>query len=198
MYKGYPPPPVSYYGRERGGGGVGGGLPSAGGLNGFPRFQPPAGPFNIGRGGGALESRRMFDSGRGGNRTGGNIGFGGGRGGGTGFEGRGGGRGAGRGGSSRGELGSIVLPNQNFGNLVPFEKNFYTECPSVRAMTESEVKIYRERRDITVEGYDVPKPIRSFQEANFPGILFFHELNGIVFVFFHYSRNLLIVFYLVC
>lgn len=173
LYKGYQPPPVPYYGRERGGGGA---LPNAGGFNAFPRFQPPAGPFNVGRGGSGFGSsgggRRMFDSGRGGRRTGGNIGSGGGRGGGTGFDGRGGGRGAGRGGgSSRGDLDNIVLPSQNFGNLVPFEKNFYTECPSVRAMTESEVKIYRERRDIRVEGYDVPRPIRSFQEANFPGIL---------------------------
>lgn len=29
--------------------------------------------------------------------------------------------------------------------------------------------LYRARREITVEGYDVPKPIRHFQEANFPG-----------------------------
>ncbi|XP_022987231.1 DEAD-box ATP-dependent RNA helicase 20-like [Cucurbita maxima] len=162
MYKGFHPPPVPYYGRERGGGGA---LPNAGGFNGFPRFQPPAGPFNIGRSGNDFGSggRRMFNSGRGGN-----MGFGGRRGGGTGFEGRVGGSGAGRGGSSRGDLDNIVLPSQNFGDLVPFEKNFYTECPSVRAMTESEVKMYRERRDIRVEGYDVPKPIRSFQEANFP------------------------------
>ncbi|KDO69503.1 hypothetical protein CISIN_1g013176mg [Citrus sinensis] len=35
-------------------------------------------------------------------------------------------------------------------------------------MTETEVKMYRARREITVEGHDVPRPIRIFQEANFP------------------------------
>lgn len=196
LYKGYQPPSVSHYGRDRGGGSA---LSSAGGFNGFPRFQPPAAPFSLGRGGngfGGGGGRRMFDSGRGGSRTGGSVGFGGGRGGGTGFDSRGGGRGAGRGGSSRGDLDNIVLPSQNFGNLVPFEKDFYTECASVRAMTESEVKIYRERRDIRVEGYDVPRPIRSFLEANFPGIYISHELSGIFLCTFYCSRNLLIVLYI--
>ncbi|KAL8457942.1 hypothetical protein ACS0TY_035704 [Phlomoides rotata] len=35
-------------------------------------------------------------------------------------------------------------------------------------MTEQEVMMYRARREITVEGHDVPKPIRMFHEANFP------------------------------
>nr|ALO18844.1 DEAD-box RNA helicase [Lilium davidii var. unicolor] len=35
-------------------------------------------------------------------------------------------------------------------------------------MTEQEVMDYRLKRDITVEGRDVPRPVRSFQEANFP------------------------------
>ncbi|PIN21205.1 ATP-dependent RNA helicase [Handroanthus impetiginosus] len=35
-------------------------------------------------------------------------------------------------------------------------------------MTEQEVMMYRTRREITVEGQDVPKPIRMFEETNFP------------------------------
>jgi ATP-dependent RNA helicase DDX5/DBP2 len=93
----------------------------------------------------------------------------GGRGGGSG--GRGGrGSGAGRGGKSRDDLDNIVLPRQDFKNLVPFEKNFYVEGPEVQAMSEQEVFTYRARREITVEGRDVPKPVRFFHEANFPGI----------------------------
>ncbi|KAI7980825.1 DEAD-box ATP-dependent RNA helicase 30 [Camellia lanceoleosa] len=106
---------------------------------------------------------KSFDGGRGGGRS-----FGSGRG--RGFDGgRGGGRGGGRhGGGSRGDLDNITLPKQDFGNIVPFEKNFYIESPSVRAMSEQDVMLYRARRDITVEGLDVPKPIRIFEEANFP------------------------------
>ncbi|KAG6386545.1 hypothetical protein SASPL_151711 [Salvia splendens] len=100
-------------------------------------------------------SGRSFDHGRGG-------GFGGGRG----FSG---GRG-GRGGRSRGDdLDSISLPKPDFSGLIPFKKDFYVESPSVRAMTEQEVMMYRARREITVEGHDVPKPIRMFEEASFPG-----------------------------
>lgn len=175
--------PASY------GGPVNGAVPNVGNLNGFPPFQPPVGRFDIGRGGGGDrrgrggggEGRgRGFDSGRGGGggRFGGNRsfdgGFGGGRGGGRGFDGRGagGGRGDRHGPPSRGDLDNVALPRQDFGNLVPFEKNFYVESPSVRAMSEHEVVQYRARREITVEGQDVPKPIRRFEEANFPGTSF--------------------------
>ncbi|KAL5544109.1 hypothetical protein UlMin_007893 [Ulmus minor] len=154
-----------------GGRGTGSG-PGPGNFDRYTPFEPPSGRFEMGRGGGG--SRR---GGEGGGRVrdfggrfsrGGSVGFGGGRGGGRGFEGRGGGRGGRHGGSSRGDLDNIALPKQDFGNLVPFEKSFYVESPSVRAMSEQEVMLYRSRRDITVEGYDVPKPIRMFHEANFP------------------------------
>ena len=53
--------------------------------------------------------------------------------------------------------------------LPHFEKNFYVEAPSVASMTDDEVEEYRRKREITVEGRDVPKPIRSFKDAGFPG-----------------------------
>ncbi|CAI8584147.1 unnamed protein product [Vicia faba] len=56
----------------------------------------------------------------------------------------------------------------NLDGLPHFEKNFYNESPSVRAMTEAEVTEYRLRREITVEGKDVPKPVKSFSDAAFP------------------------------
>ncbi|KAF5459947.1 hypothetical protein F2P56_019853 [Juglans regia] len=184
-FNGYPPfqPPVARFEIGRGGGNTTSGHVGAGDRR----------VGNVGRGG---SGGRGFDSGRGGrvgisrggrglggsdgvgrigNRSfgggrGGSAGFSSGRGGGRGFEGRGGGRGGIHGGGgSRGDLDNISLPKQDFGNLVPFEKNFYIESPSVRAMSEQEAMVYRARRDITVEGRDVPKPIRMFQEASFPG-----------------------------
>ena len=136
--------------------------------------MPPSGGFNVGRGGGRAGngpvSDRKHDMGRG--RGGG----GGGRAGAHGF--RGSARGGGRhgGGSSRDDLNNIALPKQDFKNLVPFEKNFYVECPAVRAMSEQEVLHYRASREITVQGNDVPKPVRMFHEANFPGILLVYAL----------------------
>ncbi|KAM7272607.1 hypothetical protein ACFE04_027270 [Oxalis oulophora] len=67
------------------------------------------------------------------------------------------------------DIDNIALPRQDFRNLVPIEKNFYVEDLAVRAMSEMEVMMYRSKRDISVEGHDVPKPVRMFHEANFPG-----------------------------
>ncbi|KAG6754094.1 hypothetical protein POTOM_042102 [Populus tomentosa] len=153
---------------------------------GYPAFEPPAGGFSVGRGGGGGGGGgggrgRGFSGGRGSNFYTGDrridAGHGrgwnsdGGRGGGRGGRGYGGRSGRGGrhgGGGSKGELDNIALPKQDFGNLVPFEKNFYFENPSIRALSEHEVVMYRTRREITVEGHDVPKPIRLFHEANFP------------------------------
>lgn len=54
--------------------------------------------------------------------------------------------------------------------LTPFEKNFYVESPSVAAMTDRDVEEYRKTREITIEGRDVPKPIKSFSDIGFPGL----------------------------
>ncbi|XP_004236255.1 DEAD-box ATP-dependent RNA helicase 20 [Solanum lycopersicum] len=111
-------------------------------------------------GGGGGRGGRGFDGGYSGGRGGGRFSSDGGR-------GSSGGRG-GRHGRSRDDLDNLTLPKQDFGNLVPFEKNFYVENHAVRAMTDQEVAHYRARRDITIEGQDVPRPIQMFHEANFP------------------------------
>ncbi|XP_024517597.1 DEAD-box ATP-dependent RNA helicase 20 [Selaginella moellendorffii] len=72
------------------------------------------------------------------------------------------------GGSRKKDFDSMVLPKEQFDNLSPFEKNFYIEHPSVAALTDDEVVDFRRRKDITVQGRNVPKPVRSFAEASFP------------------------------
>lgn len=150
------PSAAPYNPRYSGGGGVGGGggggyrpapvmSGDGSGYGHYPSFHPPSNGFAVGRGGG----------------RGGYGGYGGVRG--------GYGGGGGRGGSGRRELDSVSLPKQSFGNLVHFEKNFYVESPVVQAMTEEDVALYRTEKDISVEGRDVPKPIKMFQDANFPG-----------------------------
>ncbi|KAF3783218.1 DEAD-box ATP-dependent RNA helicase 30 [Nymphaea thermarum] len=140
------------------------------------------GPASRGRGGGRGDSGRGgrgLDGGRPGGRSNdwgrGGIGDDWGRGGvggrGYGSGGRGGGGGF-RGGRDFGrpsaDLNSVSLPKEDFGNLKPFEKDFYVECPSVQAMTDQDVALYRKKRDITVEGHDIPKPVGQFHEASFP------------------------------
>ncbi|KAK4394815.1 DEAD-box ATP-dependent RNA helicase 30 [Sesamum angolense] len=164
-YGGPPVPPPHMVGGARvGGGGVG--------FNGYHEIEHGVRRgYEAGHGGGFSDR-----GGGGGGRVFGDRGFSnsgaGGRGGGRGFDGGRGGRGrggGGRGGRPRGDdLDAISLPKPDFRGLIAFKKDFYVESPSVRAMTEQEVMMYRARRDITIEGHDVPKPIRMFQEANFP------------------------------
>jgi len=164
------PPPPSFAGR--------GGPPPVGG--GYPAFERPSSGFSVGRGGGG--GGRGFSGGRGSNFHGGDRRNDAGRGRGwNSGSGRGGGGGRGGrfgGGDPRRELDNIALPKQDFGDLVPFEKNLYFENPSIRAMSEHEVVTFRARREITVEGHDVPRPIRIFHEANFPGTSNFFHINA--------------------
>lgn len=162
---------------------------------------------DVGRGGGG-RGGRGFDSGRGGRggSGGGGRGHSGGRGGGRGFEasrgGRGGrgfdgvrrgGRGGKDGGRSKGELNGITLPKVDFSNIIPFEKNFYVESASVQAMSEQDAELYRRSREITVEGRDIPKPIRHFQETNFPGFPFYIRNYNIFWTCYSFLSLLLFV-----
>lgn len=147
------------YSGGNGGGGGGGGPPSFG-RGGGPGFGGGRGGYMPawGVGGGRGASNGFASGGRG---------YEGGHGGGRGYDGGRGGRG-GRGiDRSRKELDTVALPKEDFDNLIPFEKNFYVEHPAVAALSDHEVIAYRKRREITVEGRDVPKPLRSFREASF-------------------------------
>lgn len=52
--------------------------------------------------------------------------------------------------------------------LPKFEKNFYTEHPNVANRSSEEVAAIRDAASMTVTGHDVPKPLKTFEEANFP------------------------------
>ncbi|KAL3156968.1 DEAD-box ATP-dependent RNA helicase 20 [Trebouxia sp. C0009 RCD-2024] len=109
-----------------------------------------------------------FGGGYGGGSFGGGGSYGGG-GGGGGYGGGGFGGGGGHFGSSQGrDLDSIQLRKEDFRGLPPFEKNFYHEHPAVTARSDTEIAAYRARREIHIEGHDVPKPVTTFEEASFP------------------------------
>lgn len=61
--------------------------------------------------------------------------------------------------------------NWDVASLPKFEKNFYKEHPDVERMSEDDVADFRSRNSITVQGRDIPRPIRTFEEASFPGML---------------------------
>lgn len=49
----------------------------------------------------------------------------------------------------------------------PFNKDFYEEKPSISGMTEQDVSDYRKSLAIRVSGFDVPRPIKTFQDCGF-------------------------------
>ncbi|KAL0223064.1 hypothetical protein P9112_002454 [Eukaryota sp. TZLM1-RC] len=57
-------------------------------------------------------------------------------------------------------------------SLPPFQKDFYIEHEDVQRMTQHDVDSFRRSLDITIQGTDVPKPIRTFREASFPQYIY--------------------------
>ncbi|KAF5745487.1 DEAD-box ATP-dependent RNA helicase 20 -like protein [Tripterygium wilfordii] len=81
----------------------------------------------------------------------------------------GGGGGSNRASSGRRDYDGVESPKRSdLDGLTPFEKNFYVESSAIAAMTDRDVEEYRRRREITVEGRDVPKPVKSFLDVGFP------------------------------
>ncbi|KAL0249184.1 hypothetical protein GEMRC1_004417 [Eukaryota sp. GEM-RC1] len=60
------------------------------------------------------------------------------------------------------------VTNWDSSTLSTFQKDFYKEHPSVAALSHAEVDSFRSSLEITVKGRDVPKPVRTFEEACFP------------------------------
>ncbi|KAJ6794219.1 DEAD-box ATP-dependent RNA helicase 24 [Iris pallida] len=52
-----------------------------------------------------------------------------------------------------------------------FNKDFYEEKPSVSGMSDEEVAEYQRSLAIRVSGFDVPKPIKLFEDCGFPTAL---------------------------
>ncbi|KAJ9696678.1 hypothetical protein PVL29_008746 [Vitis rotundifolia] len=49
----------------------------------------------------------------------------------------------------------------------PFNKDFYEEKDSISGMTEQDVTEYRKSLSIRVSGFDVPRPIKTFEDCGF-------------------------------
>jgi len=83
------------------------------------------------------------------------------RGGGGGFRG-----GSSMKGSQPGER--LRKPKWDMASLQKFEKNFYQEHPAVTNRSPMEIQQFHQAQTITVSGNNVPNPIFTFEEGNFP------------------------------
>jgi ATP-dependent RNA helicase DDX5/DBP2 len=106
----------------------------------------------------------LHHSGSGGYSGGGGGGYGGGGGGYSAGGGYGGG-----GGDRMSNLGAgLQKQTWNMDTLPKFEKSFYQEHPNVAARSPAEIEKFRRDHAMTVAGRDIPKPVETFDEANFP------------------------------
>lgn len=128
--------------------------------------QPSSGGF---RGGSQNGGGRPMNGGggfRGGDRnSGGSRGGMGGMGGG----GFGGNRG-GFGGNDRQANNGATLRTLKWTNedLTPFEKDFYKPSEFITNQTESEVKLYLDKLEITLKGKNIPRPCEEFEQGGLP------------------------------
>jgi len=83
---------------------------------------------------------------------------------------RGGGGGGGFRGSMKGSQPGERLrkPKWDISTLQKFEKNFYKEHPTVTNRSPMEIQQFHNDKQITIDGVDVPNPIFTFDEGNFP------------------------------
>ncbi|KAJ5915917.1 hypothetical protein N7454_010824 [Penicillium verhagenii] len=136
------------------------------------------GGYSRGGGGGGDSYRSRGGGGGGydngysnGNGYSGGGGGGGGYGGGYGGGGRGGGfgGGAGAGGDRMSNLGAgLKKQDWDIDTMPKFEKSFYKEHPDVSARSDAEVDEFRKKSDMAIQGRNVPRPVETFDEANFP------------------------------
>ncbi|XP_045611439.1 probable ATP-dependent RNA helicase DDX5 isoform X2 [Procambarus clarkii] len=59
-------------------------------------------------------------------------------------------------------------PKWDLSRLTPFEKNFYQPTPTVLNRPPYEVEKYRNEKEITLRGKNIPNPIQYFSDYNFP------------------------------
>lgn len=64
---------------------------------------------------------------------------------------------------------TLRKPKWNLSELPEFQKNFYREHVHVQNRSAEEIEDYRSKREITVLGRNVSKPVSTFEEAGFPG-----------------------------
>ncbi|KAA0202120.1 hypothetical protein HAZT_HAZT010931, partial [Hyalella azteca] len=64
--------------------------------------------------------------------------------------------------------GNLRKPRWDLSKLTPFEKNFYRPSDAVVNRPKHEVEKYRNDKDITLRGNNIPNPIQYFSDFTFP------------------------------
>merc|ERR1719211_810126 len=65
----------------------------------------------------------------------------------------------------------LRAPDWSRVDLPQFQKNFYQEHPQVQALSEQDVASWRQKHEMIVTGNNIPRPVQSFAQANFPAYI---------------------------
>ncbi|KAK0089455.1 hypothetical protein PV326_004480 [Microctonus aethiopoides] len=86
------------------------------------------------------------------------------------FGGRGGGNPNAGGGGIKGKQPGSALKKVNWDirSLEPLKKDFYVEHSAVRNRSNEDIDKFRQASEITLKGENIPNPIQTFEEGNFP------------------------------
>ncbi|GIY61743.1 probable ATP-dependent RNA helicase DDX17 [Caerostris darwini] len=82
---------------------------------------------------------------------------------------RGGGYGGSRNNKQPGER--LRKADYDLENMEEIVKNLYVEHPNVTSQNNVDVQMYRDGKEMTIRGRDVPRPIRDFYEVNYPDVI---------------------------
>ena len=63
---------------------------------------------------------------------------------------------------------SLRRPEWDLSRLIPFQKDFYREHPAISELSPEEVEELRRQLKVTLKGPNLPRPVRTFEEASFP------------------------------
>ena len=63
---------------------------------------------------------------------------------------------------------NLTTPDWTHKTLQPFQKNFYQEHPNVSNLNETEITEWRKKHKMYCIGDNIPRPVRTFEEAGFP------------------------------
>lgn len=62
-------------------------------------------------------------------------------------------------------------PVANWSEMPEIKKDFYRESPEISSMSEGEANAFRAEHQMMMQGDNIPKPVKTFQQAGFPAAI---------------------------
>lgn len=74
-------------------------------------------------------------------------------------------------GGNEGSYQPAPTPVSNWSEMPEIKKDFYNECAEIAAMSEAEANAFRVEYQMVMQGENIPKPVKTFQQVGFPAAI---------------------------